>query len=110
MFMRRKLLAALLLVALLVALLSPLARYLTETLAAQQAQNDALLAMHEEHTAHKAEGYGNAVQEIIDIEDPEVPLADVPTTGDPAVLWMALTGISAIGLTGLGIARKKKED
>ena len=69
MFMRRKLLAALLLVALLVALLSPLARYLTETLAAQQAQNDALLAMHVEHTAHKAEGYGNAVQEIIDIED-----------------------------------------
>jgi len=49
-------------------------------------------------------------EDPIEIEDPEVPLADVPTTGDPSILWMALTGISAAGLVGLGITRKKKED
>ena len=49
-------------------------------------------------------------EEPIDIPDEEVPLADVPSTGDFSAVWMALTGISAAGLVGLGVTRKKKED
>ena len=49
-------------------------------------------------------------EEPIEIEDPEVPLADVPETGSIAVVWMVLSGVSAAGLIGLGVTRKKKED
>ena len=49
-------------------------------------------------------------EEPIEIEDPEVPLADVPETGSIAVVWMVLSGVSAAGLIGLGVTCKKKED
>ena len=69
MFIRRKILRTLLAVALLVALMTPVVLVLTRTLAAQQAENDALLAMHVEHTAHREEGFGSAVLPAIDIEE-----------------------------------------
>lgn len=69
MFIRRKILRTLLAVALLVVLMMPVVLVLTRTLAAQQAENDALLAMHVEHTAHREEGFGSAVLPAIDIEE-----------------------------------------
>ena len=44
----------------------------------------------------------------IDIFDEEVPLADVPRTGDVSALWLALSGLASGGLVLLG--RKRKED
>lgn len=42
---------------------------------------------------------------LLEILDEEVPLAAVPTTGDPMVLWMALSALSGAGY--LCIKRKK---
>lgn len=44
---------------------------------------------------------------LIDIIDEDVPLADVPKTGDLSTLWMALSGLSAGGLL---LLNRKKED
>jgi len=44
----------------------------------------------------------------VDIPDEDVPLADVPKTGDTTILYAALTTLSGIGLTALGL--KKKEE
>ena len=43
---------------------------------------------------------------LIDIFDEDVPLADVPKTGDISTLWMALSTISAGGLILLNKKRK----
>ena len=43
-----------------------------------------------------------------DLEDEEVPLADVPETGDMMGLWMSLFGTSGVGLFFL--TRKRKEE
>ena len=43
------------------------------------------------------------------IDDPEVPLADVPKTGDMAGLWFLLALAAAAGLTGVALASKKRE-
>ena len=69
MFIRRKLITALLAVALLIGMMAPVAHYLTQTLAAQQAADDELLAMHVGHAAHLEAGYGEAVLPMIDIEE-----------------------------------------
>ena len=43
--------------------------------------------------------------ELVDIPDEEIPLADVPKTGDLMSVWMILAGTSLGGLVLLG---KKK--
>lgn len=48
--------------------------------------------------------------DLFDIPDDDVPLADVPSTGDIAGLWMAISSLSAVGLVGLGLKRKKKDE
>ena len=48
------------------------------------------------------------VEEPAEIAEEEVPLADVPKTGDVSALWLALTALSGSGLTGLGILGKKR--
>ena len=45
---------------------------------------------------------------LVEIPDEDVPLANIPKTGDPMVLYGALTALSGIGLAVLGI--KKKEE
>jgi len=44
---------------------------------------------------------------LVEIFDEEVPLADVPLTGDPAVPFMGLSLISALGLIFTGKRRKE---
>ena len=43
----------------------------------------------------------------IEIPDEEVPLADAPETGDSAILWAAMSLLSAGGFIGLNKKRKK---
>ena len=45
-------------------------------------------------------------QEELEIPDEEVPLADVPFTGDLSLIWILLSGLSAAGM--LLLARKKE--
>lgn len=45
---------------------------------------------------------------LVEIEDEDVPLADVPQTGDMSLLWVALSAVSAGGAILLN--RKRKED
>ncbi len=52
---------------------------------------------------------------LVDIEDEEVPLADipdedVPRTGDPSVIYAALCGASGLGLLGLNLFGKRKDE
>ena len=42
---------------------------------------------------------------LVEIDDGEVPLADVPETGDISSLWMALSTLSAGGIV---LVNKKK--
>lgn len=45
------------------------------------------------------------------IPDTNIPLADVPKTGDLSALWLALSALSGTGLAGVSIiGRKKKEE
>ena len=44
---------------------------------------------------------------LIDIEDEDVPLADVPKTGDPMLFYIGMTALSGLGLLKL---RKKEEE
>ena len=46
----------------------------------------------------------------IQIIDEEVPLADVPKTGDPMSIYAATAALSGVGLAVLGLTGKKKED
>ena len=46
---------------------------------------------------------------LVEIPDDEVPLADVPQTGDPMLIYAGLTVLSGMGLLGLSL-KKKKED
>ena len=50
----------------------------------------------------------NGDDPLVEILDEDVPLANIPKTGDPMVLYGALTALSGIGLAVLGI--KKKEE
>ena len=45
--------------------------------------------------------------ELEEILDEEVPLANVPKTGDASALWMALSALSGAGLF---LVRKKREE
>ena len=45
----------------------------------------------------------------VDIDDPAVPLSEAPKTGDLLGLWLALAGISGMGLTGIRVTGRKKE-
>ena len=42
----------------------------------------------------------------IEILDEEVPLADVPKTGDISAIWLVLGGLSAFGLAITGKKRR----
>ena len=43
----------------------------------------------------------------MEIPEEDVPLADVPATGDISALWMALSALSGAGLV---LTCKKRED
>jgi len=45
---------------------------------------------------------------LVDIPDEDVPLADVPKTGDPMFVYVGMTALSGLGL--LGLTRKKDEE
>ena len=47
-------------------------------------------------------------EEIIEEED--IPLADVPATGDISVLWAAVAAASGLGLVGLKVFPGKRKD
>lgn len=47
-------------------------------------------------------------EELVDLPDEEVPLADVPKTGDPLLVFLAAAAASGLGL--LGLSCKKKEE
>lgn len=49
-------------------------------------------------------------EEIVDMIDEEVPLAEVPATGDSSALWLMLTALSGSGLVGLKLFEKKREE
>ena len=48
----------------------------------------------------------NGTIAAITIEDEDVPLADVPKTGDLSILWIALSAVSVAGY--LLLSRKKE--
>lgn len=43
------------------------------------------------------------------ILDEEVPLADVPETGDPSVIMAVISTLSGLGLAGLQLTKKRQE-
>ena len=45
-----------------------------------------------------------------DLEDPDVPTAVVPETGDASLIWAAVALLSGIGLAWLVISGKKREE
>ena len=46
-----------------------------------------------------------------EIPDEDVPLANIPKTGDTSALWMALSALSGVGLAGmLFLGRNKKRE
>ena len=47
-------------------------------------------------------------EELVDLPDEEVPMADVPKTGDPLLVFLAAAAASGLGL--LGLSCKKKEE
>lgn len=47
---------------------------------------------------------------FIEIVDEEVPLADVPKTGYGTLGWLMLSSMSGIGLVGLHLTERKKEE
>ena len=47
--------------------------------------------------------------EIEDLEEPDVPLADVPKTGDSA-LWVMLAVLSALGLGVITVSERKRRE
>ena len=48
-------------------------------------------------------------EQPVDIDDPEVPLGEAPKTGDLLDLWLALAGMSGIGLAGIHFTGRKKK-
>ena len=46
--------------------------------------------------------------DLVELEDPDVPLADVPKTGDDSLIWGVLTLISGTGLVWLALDKKRK--
>jgi LPXTG-motif cell wall-anchored protein len=44
---------------------------------------------------------------VIEIPDEDVPLGDIPETGDMSAAWMAMSAMSGAGLF---LIRKKRED
>ena len=49
--------------------------------------------------------------EFEEILDEEIPLADVPKTGDASTLWLALSALSGTSLAGVSLlGRKKREE
>ena len=52
-----------------------------------------------------------AEPDLEEILDEEVPLADVPKTGDASALWLALSALSGASLAGVSfLGRKKREE
>ena len=49
-------------------------------------------------------------EEVVDMIDEEVPLAEAPQTGDASALWLMLSALSGSGLLGLTLANKKREE
>ncbi|MBR5571227.1 MAG: LPXTG cell wall anchor domain-containing protein [Oscillospiraceae bacterium] len=49
-------------------------------------------------------------EEIVDVPEENVPLADVPKTGDMSALWLALSALSGTGLAGVSALNRKKRD
>ena len=49
-------------------------------------------------------------QGTVEIADPSVPLADVPTTGDNSLMWTLLALTSATGLAWMVLENKKRKD
>lgn len=96
MFTRRKLLGALLCVLALVALMSPLALRLTQEIAAQRAQADALLAMHIDHAAHLEASKGDGVLAMIDIEEAWA-LEDTRTESETPLVTAMYNADAALG-------------
>lgn len=48
-------------------------------------------------------------EELLDL-DIDVPLSDVPRTGDVSEIWLVSAAVSALGLAVLFYADKKKRD
>lgn len=45
------------------------------------------------------------VDPVVEIVEEEVPLADVPKTGDNMIVWAALAILSLLGITAIGRRR-----
>ena len=48
-------------------------------------------------------------EQPVDIDDPDVPLGEAPKTGDLLGLWLVLAGISGMGLAGMHLIGRRKE-
>ena len=47
-------------------------------------------------------------EEEVEIDDPDVPLSDVPQTGDLSMAWYAAVVMSALGLLILTVLGRKR--
>ena len=45
-----------------------------------------------------------------EIPDGDIPLADVPQTGDMSIIWFGISALSGLGLAGVKLFGKKKDD
>ena len=93
---RTGILAALLIVLAMVALMSPLALKLSGEMAAQKAADQALLAMHIDHAAHLESSKGDALLEMIDIEDAWA-IEDTRTESETPLVTAMYNGDAALG-------------
>ena len=45
-----------------------------------------------------------------ELPEDDVPLAEVPKTGDASILWFALSALSGAGLVGLNLTKKREDE
>ena len=53
---------------------------------------------------------GEAGDDLTEIADEEVPLADAPKTGDSSLILAAISALSGLGYAGLNFTTRRKED
>jgi len=49
-------------------------------------------------------------EEYVEIFDEEIPLAEVPETGDSMFLWLAASAMSGLGMIGVNLGGKKRKE
>lgn len=74
--------------------------------------HDPLIVLEDSETPLSAAPADNGIGVLgaVEILDDNIPLGVLPATGDASVVWMAFATLSALGMAGLSVTGKKRED